>query len=32
MRNIHGPALWRETLKKVENEKCILSDLEYGEK
>jgi hypothetical protein len=24
--------MWQETLKNVENEKCTLEDLEYGEK
>ena len=27
-----GPEIWRETLKKVENETETLFDLEYGEK
>ena len=27
-----GPGIWRETLKKVENEKFTLQDLEYGDK
>ena len=27
-----GPATWLETLKNVENEKCTLQYLEYGEK
>ena len=30
--HILGPGIWRETLKKVKNEKCTLWDLEYGEK
>ena len=25
------PGIWQETLKNVENEKCSVSDLEYGE-
>ena len=27
-----GPGLWIENLKMLENEKCTLYDLEYGEK
>ena len=27
-----GPGIWLETMKIIENEKCILLDLEYGEK
>ena len=27
-----GPGIWLETLKRLENEKCTLQDLEYGEK
>ena len=27
-----GPGKWRETLKKVKNEKCTLQDLDYGKK
>ena len=27
-----GPLIWRETLKKVENEKCTTKDLKYGKK
>ena len=27
-----GPRIWRETMKIVENEKCIQQELEFGEK
>ena len=27
-----GPRIWRETLKKVENQKRTLWDLDYGDK
>ena len=27
-----GSGIWRETLKSMENEKCTLQDLQYGEK
>ena len=27
-----GPGIWQESLKNVENDKCTLQDLEYGEK
>jgi hypothetical protein len=27
-----GPGIWQEILKNVDNEKCTLYDLEYGEK
>ena len=27
-----GPVIWRVKLKNVENEKCTLQDLEYGDK
>ena len=27
-----GPRMWRETMKIVENEKCIQQELEFGEK
>ena len=27
-----GPKIWREKLKRVENKKCTLQDLEYGDK
>ena len=30
--NTVGPGIWREILKKVENEKCTLQGLEYGKK
>ena len=26
------PGIWQETMKKVQNEKCTLYNLEYGEK
>ena len=36
MRNAHcntaGYKIWRETLKKLENEKCKMQNLEYGQK
>ena len=31
-KNTVSPGIWIETLKKVENEKCTLQDLEYGKK
>ena len=27
-----GAGIWQETLKNVENKKCTLQDMEYGEK
>ena len=30
--NTLGPGIWQEILKNVENEKCTLQNLEYGEK
>ena len=30
--NCVGPGIWRETLKKLENEKCTLQGMECGEK
>jgi hypothetical protein len=27
-----GPGIWQETLKNMDNKKCTLWDVEYGEK